>query len=191
MRKFGLVLGAVAAAFAWASVAVAGPGDTVVTLTSHQHGAFLEPFATDPCNNNNPMLVSFDGNAVFHATLFFAPGVVPGPNAHPSNIWVTGTETGTATVQDYAPNTNRADPNAPFIDIPGPWSLFGPVYSGRATAWFNFNLNDRNANSTSTLTIHATAPGGAQMTGHEVMHFSLASGFVPVVSFDKATWTCG
>jgi hypothetical protein len=179
MRKLALVLIAGAALYATGG-ASAGHGDTVVTDTQHVHGSFTDTGATNPCDNNAPMVVTFDGNAVFHNTLFFAPGVDPNdPNSVPDNVWFTGTETGRVSAQEYT------DPSDPF------GSLVGPVYSGRTTVWFNFNLNERNANSTFTLTIKATAPGGLMIVGHEVSHVNFDSTFTPTLSFDKPSWTCG
>jgi hypothetical protein len=180
MRKLALVLLSAAAVLYAAGGASAGRGDTVVTDTQNLHGSFTDPGATNPCDDNAPMFVTFDGNAVFHNTLFFAPGVDPtDPNSEPDNVWFTGTETGRVSAQEYS------DPNDPS------GSLVGPVYSGRATAWFNFNLNERNANSTFTLTIKATAPGGLTIVGHEVSHVNYDSTFTPTLSFDKPSFTCG
>jgi hypothetical protein len=180
MRKLALALLIAGAALFAAGAASAGHGDTVVTDTQNFHGSFTDTGASNPCDNNAPMAVTFDGNAVFHNTLFFAPGVDPNdPNSVPDNVWFTGTETGKVTGQEFT------DPNDPF------GSLVGPVYSGRATVWFNFNLNERNANETFTLTIKATAPGGLTLIGHEVSHVNFDSTFTPTLSFDKPSWTCG
>lgn len=82
-------------------------------------------------------------------------------------VWATFTETGKATVT---------------------WS--GVTYTGHATAWGNFNLNERNSNTTFTLTIRAFAPDGSSVVGHEVSHFALNANGQVTVSFDKLSFTC-
>jgi len=82
-------------------------------------------------------------------------------------VWATFTETGKVTVT---------------------WS--GVTYTGHATAWGNFNLNERNSNTTFTLTIRAFAPDGSSVVGHEVTHFALNANGVITVNFDKPSWTC-
>lgn len=82
-------------------------------------------------------------------------------------VWATFTETGKVTVT---------------------WS--GVTYTGHATAWGNFNLNERNSNTTFTLTIRVFAPDGSSVVGHEVTHFALNANGVITVNFDKPSWTC-
>jgi hypothetical protein len=43
----------------------------------------------------------------------------------------------------------------------------GVTFSGRATAWGNFNLNQRNSNQTFTLSVHAMGSDGPSVWGHE------------------------
>lgn len=66
----------------------------------------------------------------------------------------------------------------------------GVIYSGHATAWGNFNMNEQNANSTFTLNIRVFAPDGSSVVGHEVAHFALNAGGVITVIFDKVSFTC-
>ncbi|HEX9518350.1 MAG TPA: hypothetical protein VF940_19485 [Streptosporangiaceae bacterium] len=82
-------------------------------------------------------------------------------------VWATFTDTGKVTVT---------------------WS--GVTYAGHATAWGNFNLNERNSNTTFTLTIRVFAPDGSSVVGHEVTHFALNANGVITVNFDKPSWTC-
>ena len=82
-------------------------------------------------------------------------------------VWATFTEAGKVTVT---------------------WS--GVTYTGHATAWGNFNLNERNSNTTFTLTIRVFAPDGSSVVGHEVTHFALNANGVITVNFDKPSWTC-
>jgi hypothetical protein len=68
----------------------------------------------------------------------------------------------------------------------------GVTYSGRATAWGNFNLNERNSNTTFTLTIHAIGTDGTSVWGvwgHEVTHMTYNGNGVVTVSFDKMSFT--
>jgi hypothetical protein len=82
-------------------------------------------------------------------------------------VWATFTETGKVTVN---------------------WD--GVTYSGHATAWGNFNLNEKNTNSTFTLTLRLFAPDGSSVVGHEVTHFALNAGGVITVNFDKLSFNC-
>ena len=82
-------------------------------------------------------------------------------------VWATFTETGKVTAT---------------------WS--GVTYTGHATAWGNFNLNERNSNTTFTLTLRVFAPDGSSVVGHEVTHFALNANGVITVNFDKPSWTC-
>jgi len=66
----------------------------------------------------------------------------------------------------------------------------GVTYAGHATAWGNFNMNEKNSNETFTLTIRAFAPDGSSVTGHEVTHLALNANGVVTVTFDKLNFTC-
>jgi hypothetical protein len=67
----------------------------------------------------------------------------------------------------------------------------GVVYTGHATFWGNFNVNERNANDTFTGSIHVTGSDGSTISYHEVMHETLNANGVLTVSFDKPSLTCG
>jgi hypothetical protein len=82
-------------------------------------------------------------------------------------VWATFTETGKVTVT---------------------WD--GVTYTGHATAWGNFNMNEKNSNSTFTLTVRVFAPDGSSVVGHEVSHFALNANGVITVNFDKISFTC-
>ena len=66
----------------------------------------------------------------------------------------------------------------------------GTFYTGHATAWGNFNTNRQNSNNSFTLTIHAMAPDGSAIDGHEVTHMVMNANGEITVSFDKPTFTC-
>jgi hypothetical protein len=82
-------------------------------------------------------------------------------------VWATFTETGKVTVT---------------------WD--GVTYTGHATAWGNFNMNERNANSTFTLTVRVFAADGSSVVGHQVSHFTLNANGVITVEFDSLSFTC-
>jgi hypothetical protein len=82
-------------------------------------------------------------------------------------VWATFTETGKVSVT---------------------WS--GVTYTGHATAWGNFNLNEKNSNMTFTLTIRVFAPDGSSVVGHEVTHFGLNANGQITADFDKVNFTC-
>jgi hypothetical protein len=82
-------------------------------------------------------------------------------------VWATFTETGKVTVT---------------------WD--GVTYTGHATAWGNFNMNEKNSNTTFTLSIRVFAPDGSSVVGHDVAHFALNANGVITVNFDKMTFTC-
>ncbi len=82
-------------------------------------------------------------------------------------VWATFTETGKVTVT---------------------WD--GVTYTGHATAWGNFNMNEKNSNTSFTLTIRVFAADGSSVTGHEVTHMALNANGQITVSFDKISFTC-
>jgi hypothetical protein len=82
-------------------------------------------------------------------------------------VWATFTETGKVTVT---------------------WS--GVTYTGHATAWGNFNINEKNANTTFTLSLRLFAADGSSVVGHGVTHFALNANGEVAVSFDKPSFTC-
>ncbi len=82
-------------------------------------------------------------------------------------VWATFTETGKVAVT---------------------WD--GVTYTGHATAWGNFNVNEKNSNATFTFSIRVFAPDGSSVVGHEVAHFALNANGVITVNFDKLAFTC-
>ena len=67
----------------------------------------------------------------------------------------------------------------------------GATYTGHATAWGNFNMNEQNQNSEFTLTIHATGSDGTSITAHETTVFVMNANGTVTVNFDKFSLTCG
>jgi hypothetical protein len=82
-------------------------------------------------------------------------------------VWATFTETGKVT-----------------------FTSEGVTYTGRATAWFNFNMNEQNSNTTFTLSIRVVAPDGSSIVGHDVAHLALNANGEITVNFDKMSFTC-
>lgn len=67
----------------------------------------------------------------------------------------------------------------------------GVVYTGHATFWGNFNINNQNANNTFTGSIHVTGSDGSSISYHEVSHMTMLPDGSVSVSFDKPSVTCG
>lgn len=161
MRRLALVAALGPALLLAAPVAAAS--HTTVTETDQIHGAFTEPdFDTNPCTG--AAITSFDatGNVVNHVTYFLEDGLV-------TEVWATFTETGQATLTDANDVT----------------------YTGRFTAWGNFNLNERNTNDTFTLAFQASGSDGSSLIGHEVTHFALNALGQVTVDFDRMSVSCG
>jgi len=75
-------------------------------------------------------------------------------------------------------------------------SSSGLTFSGRVTAWGNFNVNNKNSNNTFTASFSLTAVDPSGVThykvGHQVMHisFNAVDPSSPIVSFEKIRVTC-
>jgi hypothetical protein len=166
MRKvsLGVTLLAVMALCVFVAPAFAGsPNGQTVTETDHMHGLFYEPNATNPCNGD-----TFNGGqgALFDGNL--VDHVTAFTNS--DEVWFTFTETGAVTATD---------------------DITGVSYSGHATAWGNFNMNERNQNTAFTLTIHLSGSDGSSITAHETTAFVMNANGQVTVNFDKMSLTCG
>jgi hypothetical protein len=82
-------------------------------------------------------------------------------------VWATFTETGKVTA-----------------------TFDGVTYTGHATVWGNFNMNEQNSNTTATLSVRVFAADGSSIVGHDVTHFALNANGEITVSFDKMSFTC-
>jgi hypothetical protein len=148
----------------WPAAAfAASPNGQTVTQTDNVHGSFYEPEATNPCNGD-----TFNGGqgALFTGNLvnhvtFFT---------NSDEMWATFTETGKVVATD---------------------DVTGVTYSGHATAWGNFNLNERNTNNAFTLTIHLSGSDGSAITVHETTVFVMNGIGDITVNFDKLSMSCG
>src|SRR5262249_53254499 len=85
-------------------------------------------------------------------------------------VWATFTETGKVTATDDGT---------------------GVTYSGQATAWFNFNMNERNQNTAFTLTVHLSGSDGSSIPAHETSVFVNNGNGDITVNFDKLNLSCG
>jgi len=162
-----VLLAVLAAAFSGVVVAApasaGSPNGQTVTSTDHLHGSFYEPGATNPCNGD-----TFNGGqgALFDGNL--VDHVTYFTNS--DEVWATFTETGSVTATD---------------------DVTGVTYSGHATAWGNFNQNERNQNSAFTLTIHLAGSDGSSITAHETTAFVMNANGQVTVNFDKMSLSCG
>lgn len=166
MKRAVLFVCAIAAVFAMAvaSSAVAGsPNGQTVTETDHVHGVFYEPNAANPCNGDT---FNEGQGALFTGNL--VNHVTAFTNS--DEVWFTFTETGAVTATDDVTGVN---------------------YSGHATAWGNFNMNERNQNSAFTLTIHLSGSDGSSITAHETTAFVVNANGTVTVNFDKMGLSCG
>jgi hypothetical protein len=162
---FAVLAFAVAAILVVAPAFAGGPNGQTVSETDHVHGVFDEPEATNPCTND--AMVAPDGGAGVQFTGNLVNHVTYFTAS--DEVWATFTETGA---------------------IQGTDAGTGVTYTGHATAWGNFNMNERNQNSTFTLTIHAVGSDGSSFDGHETTAFVLNADGRVTVDFDKMKLTC-
>jgi hypothetical protein len=156
------VAGLASVAITAAPAFASSPHGQTVTETDHVHGVFNEPEATNPCTGD-----TFNGGTGIQFTGNLVNHVTYFTES--DEVWVTFTETGA---------------------IAGTDDGTGVTYSGHATVWGNFNLNERNQNSEFTLTIHAAGPDGSSITAHETTVFVVNGNGDVTVNFDKASLTC-
>jgi hypothetical protein len=156
-----LLLGLLLLSGVAATSAVAAPGGTGHTVTMT-----TTTKTTNPINDVNPCapadpIVGVSQDNMVEHVTFFPAG---------DEVWATFTDTAKVTVTDQ---------------------VTGVVYTGHATFWGNFNLNERNSNSTFTQTIAVKGSDGSTIHVHETAHFTLNANGVTTVSFDTLTVTCG
>jgi hypothetical protein len=141
----------------------ASPHGQTVTTTQNVHGVFTEPAATNPCTGD-----TFNGGNGIQFTGNLVNHVTYFTAS--DEVWATFTETGA---------------------ISGTDDGTGVTYTGHATAWGNFNMNEKNSNSEFTLTIHATGSDGSSITAHETTVFVMSANGTVTVDFDKFSLSCG
>ncbi|MDL9977983.1 hypothetical protein [Microbacterium candidum] len=156
-----LALGSVIAVAGPASAA--SPNGQTVTSTQNVHGVFWEKQATNPCTGD-----TFNGGKGIQFTGNLVNHITFFTNS--DEVWMTFTETGAILGID--------DGN-------------GVTYSGHATAWGNFNMNERNANNAFTLTIKATGSDGSTVFAHDTAVWVMNADGTVTVNFDKFNMTCG
>lgn len=160
----GVVQAAVVAAVlalvaAGAALAAGGPG--TVSITQHAHDVELfSDHVTNPCTGEPGTITAISANEIFHITFF----------TNSDEMWVTGTDEGTAT---FTP------------DDPG-----GVSASGHFAAWFGESLNNRNDVQHDIFNLTLTNTDGSRVLVHQTDHLSTnAAGAVTVV-FDKMSMSC-
>ncbi len=161
----GTVVGVIAMSLAAGSAFAASPNGKTVTETDHIHGMFNEPQATNPCNGD--AFVAPDGGAGVQFTGNLVSHETFFTNS--DEFWATFTETGKIVGTDVGT---------------------GVTYTGKATAWGNFNMNERNQNTEFTLTIHATGSDGSSFTAHQTTVFVLNANGTITVNFAKMNLSC-
>lgn len=144
-----------------AAPAVAAPGGTGHTVTMT-----TVTKSTNPITDVNPCapadpIAGVSQDIIVEHITYFPGG---------DEFWATFTDTAWFTVTDQ---------------------VTGVVYTGHATFWGNFNLNERNSNSTFTATIRGTGSDGTTLRVHETAHFTMNANGDLTVSFDNVTVTCG
>jgi hypothetical protein len=145
---------------AGAALADAG-GRGTVTITQHDHNVtlFSDP-VTNPCTGAPGTLTAIAANEVFHIT-FFTNG---------DELWVTGTDEGTATFTPDNPT--------------------GVSASGHFAAWFGESLNEKNDVQHDTFNLTLTNTDGSHVIVHETSHLSTNASGVVTVNFDKMSVSC-
>lgn len=132
------------------------------STTQHVHGVdVLDPNVTTNPCTGDPVSGTQDGNLVGHETV------------HGDEIWATFTEEESVQITDYRSDGSTIS------------------YSGRFTAWGNYNLNQQNSTSTFTSSVRLTGSDGSIITSHEVTQFVLLPDGTVGVAFDKPSLTCG
>ena len=144
------------------SAALAAPGGTGHTVTMTEvTHGDFDAGLTDPNPCTGAAVVSADASGTVVDHVTYFPAG--------DEVWATFTETAKITIVDSNDVT----------------------FTGRITAWGNFNLNEKNTNNTFTLTVKLSGSDGSTITIHEVQHFALNANGVVTVEFDKMSLTCG
>ncbi len=144
------------------SAARGGTGHTV-SITTHQHGTWVEKGDTDFCTGEK-VTPTITGNAVFHVTYF--------PDG--DEVWGTFTETGKASFTQ--PSSG--------LQFSGRVTFWGN---------FNVNERNKNRTFTASFKFSAVDSNGVvhYEVGHQVFHVSWnAVDQKPVVRFGKVWMTC-
>jgi hypothetical protein len=142
--------------------ASAAPGGTGHTVTETEHiHGEFDPELEDP----NPCTGADVVSASAFGNVVMHVTYFPGGD----EVWATFTETARVTILDSN----------------------GVTFTGRITAWGNFNQNEQNSNSTFTVTIQLTGSDGSTITLHEVQHFGTNANGDVTAEFDKPSLTCG
>jgi hypothetical protein len=165
MRYLGVVLrlgvGFVLLSAITAAPAVAAPGGTGHTVTETTITK-----STNAITDVNPcdpshVILGQSQDIIVEHVTYFPAG---------DEVWATFTDSAWFTVTDQ---------------------VTGVTYTGHATFWGNFNLNERNSNTTFTATIIGKGSDGTTLRAHDTAHFTLNANGIVTVEFDKFSATCG
>jgi hypothetical protein len=156
-----LALGLLVLSGVAAAPAVAAPGGTGHTVT-----VTTTTKSTNPINDVNPCapadpIVGVSQDNAVEHITYFPAG---------DEAWGTFTDAAKVTLTDQ---------------------VTGVVYTGHATFWGNFNVNERNSNNTFTATIALKGSDGSTIHVHETMHITLNANGDVTVNFDNVAVTCG
>ena len=115
----------------------------------------------NPCTGDSGILTLYTTHQIFHVNVDGA-----------GDLWLTGTQDGTAT---FVPDSPLAASAA------GAWA-----------SWFGGSINARNLVLSDTFNITLHSSSGQTITFHEPSHivFSGSNPIVPVTTFDKPMGTC-
>lgn len=128
--------------------------------TLHAAPSSVSNTSPDPCTGALGTFTMNDDHSVFHVNVNGA-----------GDVWVTGTDGGTASF--------AADPPGPSGS--GPW-----------TSWFGGQMNNKSTVFGSTMHLTIRLSDGTSVTMHDVQHMTMTPGGA-VMSFNKptATFNCG
>ena len=148
-----------------AAALIIGPSVAASAAGGSHTQSFTQTFhGSQPFSNVNPcngdLLDGTESSNIIAHETFFPAG---------DELWATFTEEDNFTAADEST---------------------GVSYTGHATDWDNFNMNQQNANATFTFSAHATGSDGSKVSIHEVAHFTMVPGGTISVSFDKPSLTC-
>src|SRR5262249_55055511 len=145
---------------AGAALADAG-GQGTVTITTHDNNVPLfSDHVTNLCTGESGTFSAVATNEGFHVT-FFTNG---------DEVWVTGTDEGTATFTPDNPS--------------------GVSASGHFAGWFGESLNNKNDVQHDTFSVTLTDTDGSHLIAHEITHLSTNAAGVVTVVFDKMSLSC-
>jgi hypothetical protein len=162
-RRLGLLVTATLASLGL--VGVSAPAHAVAGGTGHTETATHNVHGTTSFQEVNPCTF---GPLDVEATFNIVQHVTYFPES--DEAWATSTEEESVVATDLTT---------------------GVVYTGHATFWGNYIMNDQISTSTFTASLAVTGSDGSVITYGEVNHFTLAANGEVTVSFEKPRLACG